>query len=1101
MLKTLGTLPLLVGWAGGGAWCQPAGPQLGVPVISVQAKGPNQINLTWQAVSDPGYGYMVEIQSAADSRYASWTQLQPIPQAAGYTCDSSIFVRGGRCNVSDPAGVHVYNPPNHGIAYWVTEANYIDPQDGSPAQFIAWGLKPNTSYSFRIRTYSGQGSMAFAAYSNSATGKTADYPARYVSPVGKDTNDGKAADAAHAWHSLAHASKTLVCGQVLIVMGGTYAGDAIQMSQRCTAAAKAVILVNPGETATLTSQPAGAAHAVTLAGQNAVIDGLHVESPGTAEGEYDIEISGSHNALLNVEGHPPVIPSFKFGVIVSGPRNLIYRCYLHDYGSPDPDQNPNGNGGFLLTLLGGGATENAIWSNHLTRGGHDESLCKHECKNNRWLNNVMDGGWGQGWIAVGGGADYNLVEGNVIKSVGQLVPYFKPAIQVSGAYNTVRRNVVMQSRTWALEVSSFDYGSASYNLIHNNVFYESGGCYFQSSSRGWRAYFNDVYANNICYKIQNLATQIYLGNATNRIAANNVLFVDTAGKPQPDRPIVIWNQLGGGTFEAAKSIAAADRTYDPPFSRNRSLSLMPQFADEKNADFHLSVGSPLLSAGLPIVNVDRGSSTGAVDVGAFGLSITTASPWPADAAMERGRAGDYDAAVQGLRAKTNSPNALALEAALLRAADDDAAAAAALTRMGSPAATDLMARFERAQQGTADAALWEALVAAPGRALEMADLYLQWGLTRDALELLGHRGPKGAPAPDDALFIYYRSYCRDRLNYEYYATEDLRVAPTRALKDVPPRLGAAVAILQSAIQRNPVDAQAHYLMGMLHRNAGRAAAAREALENALKLRPGFVDAESLLARLPPGPVRLRKVLPFPPAGSAPAVDTVAPPTVTAAKSPSDTAAMALRIAASGDVAGAMSYFTPANFPSEKQENPVREAYIELRLRRLLALAAAKQCATLDQAIANLEAEDKRLPFTVNGFDPFTKGARFQYFLGVVEFACVGGNAARQRWEKVSKADAAITSADYAYPFLALAQLEPEVGKARSRKALVFLGNQLSSAGEAYKGVLLYSQGLLQAVTGQRDEAMSSFRSGADAGPPGMVEYLNLEAIRVLNAGQ
>ena len=372
MLRTIGFLAALAACA----WSQ-AGPQLGVPVVSAQPKGPNQINLTWPAVSDPGYGYLVEIQSAADARYTAWTELEPIPRAGGYTCDSSVFARGGRCNVSDEPGVHVYNPPNKGVAYWVTEAAYADPQDGSPAQFIAWGLKPNTTYSFRVRTYSGQSSQAFAAYSNTATAKTADYPARYVSPAGKDSNDGKAPDAAHAWHGLAYASKTLACGQVLIVMGGTYAGDAIQMAQRCTPGAKAVVLVNPGDTATLTSQPAGAAHAVQLAGENLVIDGLHVASPGTAEGEYDIEITGIHNALLNVESHPPVIPAFKFGVILSGAHNLIYRCYLHDYGSPDPVQNPNGNGGFLLTLLGGGASANTIWSNHLTRGGHDESLCKN----------------------------------------------------------------------------------------------------------------------------------------------------------------------------------------------------------------------------------------------------------------------------------------------------------------------------------------------------------------------------------------------------------------------------------------------------------------------------------------------------------------------------------------------------------------------------------------------------------------------------------------------------------------------------------------------------------------------------------------------------
>src|SRR5205823_12936461 len=176
-------------------------------------------------------------------------------------------------------------------------------------------------------------------------------------------------------------------------------------------------------------------------------------------------------------------------------HNLLYRSYLHDYGSPDERQNPGGNGGFPLAVLGGGATHNAIWSNHLTRGGHDTSLCKSGCSLNRWLNNVMDGGWGQGWIAVYGDApaDRNLVEGNVIKGAGQLVPFFKPAIQVSGANNTVRRNTALHARSWALEVSSFGGGSASFNRIYNNAFYAPGSCYFQSANRGYRAYYGVVF--------------------------------------------------------------------------------------------------------------------------------------------------------------------------------------------------------------------------------------------------------------------------------------------------------------------------------------------------------------------------------------------------------------------------------------------------------------------------------------------------------------------------------------------------------------------------------------------------------------------------------
>jgi hypothetical protein len=94
--------------------------------MSAQANGPNQTNPTWQATRSPGYGYTVEIQSAADSRYASWTELRPIPQAGGYTCDSTRFVRGANCNVSDPEDAHVYNPPNRESATWVTDATYID---------------------------------------------------------------------------------------------------------------------------------------------------------------------------------------------------------------------------------------------------------------------------------------------------------------------------------------------------------------------------------------------------------------------------------------------------------------------------------------------------------------------------------------------------------------------------------------------------------------------------------------------------------------------------------------------------------------------------------------------------------------------------------------------------------------------------------------------------------------------------------------------------------------------------------------------------------------------------------------------------------------
>jgi tetratricopeptide (TPR) repeat protein len=129
----------------------------------------------------------------------------------------------------------------------------------------------------------------------------------------------------------------------------------------------------------------------------------------------------------------------------------------------------------------------------------------------------------------------------------------------------------------------------------------------------------------------------------------------------------------------------------------------------------------------------------------------------------------------------------------------------------------------------------------------MTDLYIQWGLLRDAMLLMTHRYPQPVPALSSALMLYYRSYCRDLLDYTYYAGEDLRVAATLPVKGPSPPFPGALQVLQWTVQRDPTDANARFLLALLHRHAGRVSAAREAMQNVLKLRPGFPDAEALLA--------------------------------------------------------------------------------------------------------------------------------------------------------------------------------------------------------------------------------------------------------------
>jgi hypothetical protein len=76
-----------IAWVmGRGASCPPLCAQetgLGAPAIAAHVKGPDQINLTWPAVADPGYGYLVEIRSPGDGRFNAWTELGACPASRG----------------------------------------------------------------------------------------------------------------------------------------------------------------------------------------------------------------------------------------------------------------------------------------------------------------------------------------------------------------------------------------------------------------------------------------------------------------------------------------------------------------------------------------------------------------------------------------------------------------------------------------------------------------------------------------------------------------------------------------------------------------------------------------------------------------------------------------------------------------------------------------------------------------------------------------------------------------------------------------------------------------------------------------------------------
>lgn len=477
------------------------------------------------------------------------------------------------------------------------------------------------------------------------------------------------------------------------------------------------------------------------------------------------------------------------------------------------------------------------------------------------------------------------------------------------------------------------------------------------------------------------------------------------------------------------------------------------------------------------------------------------------------RSGDYNAAADALRSPLSLRPKLAragvVEAALLRAAGDTDRAGAALARVRQLDPTDFVARYEQVRQGVADDTLWEHLAADPERVLEIADLYMHWGLYADAMAALEYKYPlvpsnrtePGAVPPQDyPLVAYYRGYCRERLGQD--AGEDFRAASVQQVRYVFPNRAGTLPVLLAAIERNPSDATAHYLLGLMYLDSRLVAEAAAEWQAVQKARPGFPEAAAMLALVRPVLARApapASVLAPPRASRAPA--SAPEPAAAFHGPPREIALAALLTAASGNLSRALEAFSASSFPEEKQEDVVREAYIELQLQRLLALAAARRCDVVDNELTHLGFEDKSLPFTFHGFGAFMKGVRFQYLVGVVEAACGEDKSARKRWERLAKARPQPSSPDYAFPYLALARLKPDEAGAQAQAGLAEVRRGLAAADPASRPALLYSQGLLLMTLGKTEEAAASFQEGANALPAGVLQYLNADALRTMSSGR
>ena len=467
-----------------------------------------------------------------------------------------------------------------------------------------------------------------------------------------------------------------------------------------------------------------------------------------------------------------------------------------------------------------------------------------------------------------------------------------------------------------------------------------------------------------------------------------------------------------------------------------------------------------------------------------------------------------------------------IEVALLRRLGQTEKAQQQLAAWRAIDPTNLALRYERVVLGQDDPALWTHLGADPERLLNLAIGYMDLGFYDQAVALLIRKYPPAADSlaaepgsvlPQNYPLVgYYRAYCKMKLGLA--ARKDLDEASDQASQYVFPSRPSTFPVLRYALQENPSDATALFLLGELYlasedvdhaiavwqqartvgfhrpelyRNLGRALldlkkdskSAMAVYQEGLKIAATDTELQKDLQGLFTLATGSKSVVPPIPASGIKG-DVL---------SPRAAATYALALLGDGHVDEAAGVFQAANFPGEKQEELVRAAYIEIQVQKIAALARGKRCADAIAAQDYLGDEDPNLPFTFHSFGSILKGLRLQYVLAEAEARCGNEKNAKKTWAKLAKTAQAVSDPDFVVPILAAAKIESAELRARIDMALEQVRAGLSNTAD--RPTLLYSQGILLRVAGREGEAQKSLGEALASNPPVMVGYLALKALR------
>ena len=392
------------------------------------------------------------------------------------------------------------------------------------------------------------------------------------------------------------------------------------------------------------------------------------------------------------------------------------------------------------------------------------------------------------------------------------------------------------------------------------------------------------------------------------------------------------------------------------------------------------------------------------------------------AALEA-RAGNRERALElikdTVRPRSDLIRAGGIETVLLRTLGRRAEAKKSLAFWQRKDPTNSLLRYEAVRLSVRDPALFAHLAADPERIIEIAVEYMRFGLFEDALDILARQYPSGAhvfrepgmPHPNSyPLIAYYRGFCRYALGQD--GGKDFDAGSNMATSYVFPNRADSFAVLRRAIEVNPRDANAHFLLGSLYLSGGIPERALEEWEAARQIQPAIPTLHRNMgyAALRSGESFERALELFTEGktydpenaeiflGLEEAMEKTGSVVRDRArmlegipKLQSASTAFIFRLVQvlgdAGEFDRAEAELADRFFPHEEGGTDVREIYVALRLKRAKSMAALGQCTAALEIIRHLGDPVPNLSFTGRALKRFVGSESSKQVIEEIQAMC------------------------------------------------------------------------------------------------------------------